>query len=225
MRHRIIDNLSREVGGSEALAPVRREQFLVYIMGPYRTFDVEAILSGETEAETVDLPSFATWDEATGEYSEDDVLKLLKETRECLRDRDFNAFLAIDVGIPLDEMDAATQSIEFARASNVVVFIAPQVGDNLGVGIEIGSTLEDMLATDGMEGPAAEATPPRRAKRFMVATEPAIRSAMLGSVHTRWDGSVRTFTDAEDLCRLSAQFCTHIQNEELYGTLEQMSEE
>ena len=144
---------------------------------------------------------------------------------ECLRARDFNAFLAIDVGIPLDEMDAATQSIEFARASNAVVFVAPQVGDNLGVGIEIGSTLEDMLATDRMEGPAAEATPPRRAKRFMVATEPAVRSAMLGSVHTRWDGSVRTFTDAEDLCRLCAQFCTHIQNEELYGTLESVNKD
>ncbi|HET7325438.1 MAG TPA: hypothetical protein VFJ06_14015, partial [Halococcus sp.] len=124
----------------------------------------------------------------------------------------------------LDEMDAATQSIEFARASNVVVFIAPQVGDNLGVGIEIGSTLEDMLRIKGMTGPAAEATSPTRARRFMVATEPAVRSAMLGSVHARWDASVRTFTDAEDLCRLCAQFCTHIQNEELYGPLEQMEE-
>jgi hypothetical protein len=225
MRHRIIDNLPRKIGGSEALSAVHRERFLVYVMGPYRTFDVGAVLSEETETETVDLPSFATWDESAGEYSEDDVLKLLKETRECLRDRDFNAFLAIDVGIPLAEMDAATQSIEFARASNAVVFVAPQVGDNLGVGIEIGSTLEDMVATDGMEGPAAEATPPTRAKRFMVATEPAVRSAMLGSVHTRWDGSVRTFTDAEDLCRLCAQFCTHIQNEEFYGTFEPMGED
>lgn len=225
MRYRIIDNLSQEVGGSEALSAVRREQFLVYVMGPYRTFDVEAVLSEGTAAETVDLPSFATWDESAGEYSEDAVLTLLRETRECLRDRDFNAFLAIDVGIPLDEMNAATQSIEFARASNVVVFVAPQVGDNLGVGIEIGSTLEDMLATDGMEGPASEATPPTRATRFMVATEPTVRSAMLGSVHTRWDGSVRTFTDAEDLCRLCAQFCTHIQNEELYGALETMDED
>jgi hypothetical protein len=225
MRHRIVDNLPREIGGSEALSAVRRERFLVYVMGPYRTFDVEAVLSEETEAETVDLPSFATWDESASEYTEDDVLKLLRETRECLRERDFNAFLAIDVGIPLDEMDAATQSIEFARASNAVVFVAPQVGDNLGVGIEIGSTLEDMLATDRMEGPAAEATPPERANRFMIATEPTVRSAMLGSVHTRWDGSVRTFTDAEDLCRLCAQFCTHIQNEELYGTLERIHDD
>ena len=58
-------------------------------------------------------------------------LRLLQETRHYLRDRGFNAFLAIDVGIPLEEMDAATQSIAFAQASNATVFIAPQVGDNL----------------------------------------------------------------------------------------------
>lgn len=222
MRQRIIDNLPHEVGDSSALPEVRRERFLVYVMGPYRTFDVEALLPEGTDAHSEDLPSFATWEASAGEYSEDEVLKLLEATRDCLRQREFNAFLAIDVGIPLDEMDAATQSIEFARASNTVVFVAPQVGDNLGVGIEIGSTLEDAVATERMTGPAAEAAPPTQARRFMVATEPAVRSAMLGSIHTRWDASVRTFTDADDLCRLCAQFCTHIQNEELYGELKRL---
>ena len=221
MRQRIIDNLTRAVGDSEALAPVQREQFLVYLMGPYRTFDVDELLPGDADVE-VDAPSFATWDETSGEYAEDDVLRLLQETRDCLRGRGFNAFLAIDVGIPLDKMDAATQSIAFAQASNATIFIAPQVGDNLGVGIEIGSVLEDMLSIDDMHGPAAEATPPERTRRVMVATEPSVRSAMLGAVHTRWDVSVRTFTDGPDCCRLCAQFCTHIQNEELYGSLDRL---
>ena len=221
MRQRIIDNLSRAVGDSEALAPVQREQFLVYLMGPYRTFDVDALLPADADVET-DAPSFATWDETSGEYAEDEVLRLLQETRDCLRDRGFNAFLAIDVGIPLDEMDAATQSIAFAQASNATIFIAPQVGDNLGVGIEIGSVLEDLLSTAEMQGPASDATPPTRTRRVMVATEPSVRSAMLGAVHTRWDASVRTFTDAADCCRLCAQFCTHIQNEELYGSLDRL---
>ena len=219
MRQRIIDDLPRAAGDSAALAPVRREQFLVYLMGPYRTFDVDALLPADADVET-DAPSFATWDETSGEYAEDEVLRLLQETRDCLRDRGFNAFLAIDVGIPLDEMDAATQSIAFAQASNATIFIAPQVGDNLGVGIEIGSVLEDILSTAGMEGPAAEATPPTRSRRVMVATEPSVRSAMLGAVHARWDASVRTSTDATDCCRLCAQFCTHIQNEELYGSID-----
>ena len=221
MRHRIIDNLPRAAGDSDALTSVQREQFLVYLMGPYRTFDVDALLPADADVET-DAPSFATWDETSGEYAEDEVLRLLQETRDCLRDRGFNAFLAIDVGIPLDEMDAATQSIAFAQASNATIFIAPQVGDNLGVGIEIGSVLEDLLSTAGMQGPASDATPPTRTRRVMVATEPSVRSAMLGAVHARWDASVRTFADAADCCRLCAQFCTHIQNEELYGSLDRL---
>ena len=221
MRQRIIDDLPRAAGDSEALAPVRREQFLVYLMGPYRTFDIDALLPADVNVET-DAPSFATWDESSGEYAEDEVLRLLQETRDCLRDRGFNTFLAIDVAIPLDEVDAATQSIAFAQASNATIFIAPQVGDNLGVGIEIGSVLEDLLSTAGMQGPAADATPPTRTRRVMVATEPSVRSAMLGAVHARWDASVRTFSDVADCCRLCAQFCTHIQNEELYGSLDRL---
>ena len=221
MRQRIINNLPRAAGDSDALTPVRREQFLVYLMGPYRTFDVDALLPADADV-AADVPSFATWDETSGEYAEDDVLRLLQETRDCLRDRGFNAFLAIDVGIALDDMDAATQSIAFAKASNATIFIAPQVGDNLGVGVEIGSVLEDVLSGDELQGSVADATPPERTRRIMVATEPSVRSAMLGAVHARWDASVRTFTDAADCCRLCAQFCTHIQNEEIYGSLDRL---
>lgn len=102
MRKRIIDNLPRTAGESAALSPVRRERLLVYLMGPYRTFDVDALLPDDADLESTDLPSFATWNESTGEYSESAVLKLLRDTRDCLRERDFNAFLAIDVGIDLD---------------------------------------------------------------------------------------------------------------------------
>ena len=221
MRQRIIANLPHAINTSDALSPVRREQFLVYLMGPYRTFDIDSLLPADADLDT-DAPSFATWDESSGEYAEDEVLRLLQETRDCLRNRGFNAFFAIDVGIPLDEMDAATQSIAFAQASNATIFIAPQVGDNLGVGIEIGSVLEDILSTEGMQGPADDATPPERTRRVMVATEPSVRTAMLGAVNARWDASVRTFTDVEDCCRLCAQFCTHIQNEELYGSLDKL---
>lgn len=221
MRQRIIENLPRAVGDSDSLSPVRRERFLVYLMGPYRTFEVDSLLPSDADVKTV-APSFAAWDEDSGKYAEDEVLRLLEETRDCLRERGFNAFLAIDVGIPLDEMDAASQSIAFARASNAIVFIAPQVGDNLGVGIEIGSVLEDVVSVDDMQGAAIEVNPPKQTRRMMVATQPSVRSAMLGAVHTRWDASVRTFTDATDCCRLCAQFCTHIQNEELYGTLDRL---
>jgi len=91
MRQRIIDSLPHATGDSEALTPVRREEFLVYLMGPYRTFDVNSLLPANADPES-ETPSFATWDESTGEYAEDEVLRLLQETRDCLRDRGFNAF-------------------------------------------------------------------------------------------------------------------------------------
>ena len=75
-------------------------------------------------------------------------------------DQSFQFFLAIDVGVPLDEMDATTQSIAFARASNAIIFIASLVSNNLGVGIEIGSVLEDFLSATEIQGSAADMIPP-----------------------------------------------------------------
>lgn len=83
------------MGGSATLDPARHEQFLVYVMGPYRAFDVGELLPDDADTDT-EVPSFATCDSTAGEYSEDEALRLLQETRECLRERGFNAF-AIDV--------------------------------------------------------------------------------------------------------------------------------
>ncbi|WP_438267805.1 DUF7509 family protein [Halomarina pelagica] len=58
--------------------------------------------------------------------------------------------------------------------------------------MEIGSVLEDLLSSDGMQGPAAEATSPERTRRMMVATEPSVRSVMLRSVHARTRASGRS---------------------------------
>ena len=84
MRQRIIDNLPRAAGDLDTLTPVRREQFLVYLMGPYRTFDIDALLPANADVET-DAPSFATWNETSGKYAEDEVLRLLQETRRQSR--------------------------------------------------------------------------------------------------------------------------------------------
>ena len=59
-----------------------------------------------------------------------------------------NVFLAIDIDIPLDEMDAGSRSIEFALASNAIVYVIPKIGDNLGVGIEVGSVLEALFVNE-----------------------------------------------------------------------------
>ncbi|EMA50227.1 DUF7509 family protein [Halococcus thailandensis] len=139
----------------DSLEPTRYRRFLVYVMGAYKAHDIE------NEA------AFA----------------FLERVRDGLRSEGFNAFLATDVGIELDEMDAGTQSLEFARASNAVIFVVRNDGRNLGVGIETGAVLEDMSD--------------RARERVLFLHEAGVQSAMIAAVADRWDATVRTF-DAED---------------------------
>jgi hypothetical protein len=99
----------------DELGAVACQQFLVYLMGPYEEY-------GEDEKVAFD--------------------QLLQVRDELRVEPGVNACLAIDANVPLEEMDAATQSIEFTRASNVVAFVAPHGGQNRGVGIEVGTILE-----------------------------------------------------------------------------------
>lgn len=128
-------------------------RFLVFLLGPYKAHGVP--------------------DEA--------AFGLLEVVRDGLREQGFNAFLATDAAVPTDRMDAGTQTVAFARASNAVVFVVPVHGRNLGVGIETGAVLEDA------DGPARE--------RVLFLHEAGVRSAMIASVADRWDAAVRTFDD------------------------------
>ena len=96
------------------LGELAHARFLVYLMGPYKTFDVNAILdavdTGETDAlasvpETVDFGALVGSDIDLDQ--QDAVLDLLIHVRDRLRtDPSVNAFLAIDADIPLDEKAA-----------------------------------------------------------------------------------------------------------------------
>jgi len=116
-----------------------------------------------------------------------------------------NAFLAVDVGIDLDELDAATQTIEFARASNVVVFAVPLVGKNLGVGIEVGSVLADLEDDDR--------------ERVVFVHEDGVRSAMIRGVARRWDAAVYSYADESELVDRIRMFVTDIMYREQRGDL------
>lgn len=160
-----------------ALSPVERHRFLVYLMGPYK--------------------SYVTKNE--------EMYGRLETLRDDLRQEGFNAFLATDPDIPLDEMDAGTQSLEFARASNVVLFVAPDDGKNLGVGIEVGAVLEDMST--------------RQRQRILFLHEDGIRSAMIGAVGDRWNVMRRTFGDDAELLKESRFFVRDVMRREVYGDL------
>lgn len=202
------------------LENVAHSRFLVYLMGPYKPFDIDAILdavdAGETNVlgsvpENVDYGTLVGADDDLDK--QDAVLDLLFDVRNRLRtDPGVNAFLAIDADIPLEEMDAATQSMEFAFASNVVVYIVPMFGDNLGVGIEVGSILEAIFREqDGEETMHRE--------RVVFVHESGVRSAMIAAVRDRWEARVYSYDDREDLAKQIRLFVRDIARRELSGDL------
>lgn len=185
-----------------ALGDVRYDEFLVYIMGPYKAFDLTDLVDDPDEIPA----SFRDWNHGAGEYTHDEVVGLLRRVQGSLRtDPGVNAFLAVDVDVPLDEVDAATQSIEFARASNAVVFVVPLVGKNLGVGIEVGSVLDDLDEGDR--------------QRVTFVHESGVRSAMIQSVSRRWDAAVRSYEDERELEAAIRQFVVDVMHREVVGEL------
>ena len=152
-------------------------RFLVYVMGPYKSHVTE----------------------------NEEMFAFLEGVRDDLRREGFNAFLATDPDIPLEEMDAGTQTLEFSRASNVVLFVVPERGKNLGVGIEVGAVLEDV--TD------------RQRERIVFLHENGIRSAMIGAVGDRWNVDLRTFGDEDELLEETKRFIADVVRKEDIGEL------
>jgi hypothetical protein len=206
----------------ETLGDLAHPRFLVYLMGPYKAFDVDAALEAggidpKSIPENVDFGSLVGSD-ADLERQEA-ALDLLLYVRDRLRtDPGVNAFLAIDVDVPLSEMDAATQTIEFARASNAVVYVVPRAGDNLGVGIEVGSVLEAMY--NEREADCSEG----RHERVLFIHESGVRSAMIAAVRDRWDARVYAYDDREDLVRQIRLFVRDVARRELRGDLPMLDE-
>jgi hypothetical protein len=196
MRRRITDRLG----------DVPYDEFLVYLMGPYKSFSIEDVAPEGVGVDSLEGP-FGSWDEGEGAYDHDDVVATLRRLQGSLRaDPGVNAFLAVDADIDLEEMDAATQTIEFARASNVVVFAVPMVGKNLGVGIEVGSVLADL--DDGDRD------------RVVFVHEEGVRSAMIQGVARRWDAAVYSYADESELVDRIRLFVTDIMYRELRGDLD-----
>jgi hypothetical protein len=182
------------------LGAVPYSEFLVYVMGPYTSFDVERLIPADMDRDEVSLPSAHV-----DETSIDEMLATLRRVQGSLRTSPgVNAFLAVDADISLTEMDAATQSIRFARASNVIAFILPHLGDNLGVGMEVGAVLEDLY-------PGSE--------RVIVLHESDVSSAMLGAVTQRWDAHIAAYADEDELLDQLRLFIGQIMLQEQTGNL------
>lgn len=217
MRDRIVDSL-----GSLA-----HSRFLVYLMGPYKAFDIDAMLDASDAETAIDLsqiPESVDFGTLVGSDANLDqqeaVFDLLLHVRDRLRtDPGVNAFLAVDIDIPLSEMDAATQSIEFALASNAVIYVIPKLGDNLGVGIEAGSVLEALYRERA--GTDADRVASHH-ERVLFIHESGVRSAMIAAVQDRWDARVYSYDDREDLVRQVRLFIRDLARREQHGALPEL---
>lgn len=215
MRERVID----------ALGDLAHARFLVYLMGPYKAFDLDAMLETTDADGTPDLsriPESVDFGTLVGSdvdlEQHEAALDLLLFVRDRLRtDPGVNAFLAIDVDIPLEEMDAGTQSIEFALASNAIVYVVPKIGDNLGVGIEVGSVLEALFRERATND--AQTTAASHHERVLFIHESGVRSAMIAAVQERWDARVYSYEDREDLIKQVRLFVRDLARREQLGNL------
>lgn len=191
------------------LPAARYETFLFYLMGPYKSFNLEYVLDEEERAavEVEDLPG-PIQRLFQHEAEMDEAQALLRRVQGQLRATGFNAFLAVDAGPSLDDVDAATQSVAFARASNATAFVLPYLGHNFGVGEEAGSILETLSA--------------ERRERLVFVHEQDVTSAMLRASKRRWDLRIETYEDEADLVDTLRRFGAGIMHRERRGDLKQL---
>jgi hypothetical protein len=202
----MTDEIRREVI-ADRLGSVKYDQFLFYLMGPYKSFNLNYVLS-EEERQEIDIDAlpgplrrlFRNKDDIT------EAQALLRRVQGALRsDPGVNAFLAVDVGIDIEEVDAVTQSIEYTRCSNATAFVVPFLGHNFGVGEEAGSILERLSDSHG--------------ERLVFLHEEDVSSAMIRSANVRWDLRVETYESETELVAKLRQLAGGIMHRERRGDL------
>lgn len=188
MRERILAALD---GSDYVEHEARKRGFLVYLMGPYKSYppyDSPVPQRGDVATRRPTLDEIdERLDDGEIDLDEDEALALLVQLKRDLRKNNgVNAFLATDPEIPLHEIDTATQSIEYVGAANATVFIAPAMGDNLGVGIETGSVCEHFGETTLLD-------------EVVFFGEQHVESTMVDAVSERWHVTTDDFKSYDDL--------------------------
>ncbi|WP_255150118.1 DUF7509 family protein [Halorarius halobius] len=192
------------------LGDVTYDRFLFYLMGPYKSFNLNYVLTEEERREiaVADLPGplrrlFESKEDI------DAAQALLRRVQGALRvSPGVNAFLALDVDVDTADVDAATQSIEFTRCSNATAFVLPFLGHNFGVGEEAGSILESLSETHG--------------NRLIFVHEANVTSAMIRSAQVRWDLRVDTYETEAELVAKLRRFAGGIMQQERLGKLSRL---
>jgi hypothetical protein len=195
---------------TDRLGRVTHDRFLFYLMGPYKSFNLNYVLSEEErrEIDVNELPGplrrlFQNKDEINAAQA------LLRRVQGELRaDPGVNAFLALDVDVDTDDIDAVTQSIEYARCSNATAFVLPFLGHNFGVGEEAGSILENLAETHG--------------DRLIFVHEIDVTSALIRSASVRWDLRIETYETEAELVAKLRRFVGGVMHRERRGELSRL---
>lgn len=193
------------------LGEVRYDRFLFYLMGPYKSFNLNYILSDD-EREAIDIDALPGPLRRLFRNPEtiNDAQAFLRRIQGTLRrNPGVNAFLALDVDIDTDDIDAVTQSIEYTRHSNATAFVVPYLGHNFGVGEEAGSVLETLAET--------------HTDRLVFVHEADVTSAMIRSASVRWDLRVETYETEQELVDTLRRFAAEIMHRERRGDLSRLN--
>lgn len=193
---------------ADRLGDVPYDRFLLYLMGPYKSFNLNYVLTDEelSAVDTESLPGplrklFQNEDAIDGAKA------LLRRVQGNLRSEPgVNAFLAVDVDIDTDDVDAVTQSIEYSRRANATAFVLPFLGHNFGVGEEAGTILENLAETHG--------------DRIVFVHEADVTSEMIRSARTRWDLRIETYETEAELIDTIRRFVVTTMNRERFGDLD-----
>lgn len=205
-RNTMAVEITRELV-ARRLGSVKYDRFLFYLMGPYKSFNLNYVLSKEKRREIAveDLPKplrrlFQNKDDINTAQA------FLRRVQGELRmDPGVNAFLALDVDVDTDDVDAVTQSIEYTRCSNATAFVVPFLGHNFGVGEEAGSILETLAETHG--------------DRLIFVHEDDVTSAMIRSAKVRWDLRVEMYETEAELVDKLRRFAGGIMQRERRGDI------
>ncbi|WP_254544785.1 DUF7509 family protein [Halomarina pelagica] len=199
--------------------------FLVYLMGPYTTFELDYVLAPETESEHLkaDLGAFTAADRAF-------IAELEALCSELRADPGVNAFIATDPAIPLPEdenatadtptMNAIAQSKAFAEASNAVGFILPIAGVRDGVSAEIGAVLEAMDLENDDPSP-----PVKDPRRFRIFVETGITSTTIHATEDEYSVPIVEYETKGQLRKELHDFVTDVATLEATGILPSVQDE
>ncbi|WP_254525341.1 DUF7509 family protein [Natrinema caseinilyticum] len=192
------------------LGSVTYDRFLLYLMGPYKSFNLNYVLTDEQRKRVAvaDLPGpFRKLFQ--NEDAIDEAKALLRRVQGHLRTNPgVNAFLAVDVDVDTEQVDAVTQSIEYTRRANATVFVVPFLGHNLGVGEEAGSILENVADTHN--------------ERLVFVHEANVTSEMIRSARTRWDLRIETYETEDELVDTVRRFVITTMNREQFDDLDSL---